>query len=142
NVFHRDDPKAVRVASCLARVVPGWHKESVHMRTAGTERLLLDAADRQHSSVEAELTGRRDLVPARDVAPELLEDLERECEPGRGTADPLGVDRDLHGQSNLEVVRREDAENRLVRVAVLCLGRFCRVSVRLVSALANLDTID
>src|SRR5438105_6570843 len=92
--LHRDDAQPLRVLPRVARVLPRRDEEGIHTRGARTDRLLLDAADRVHGAVRPDLAGRRDPVPVVDVAAELLEDLEREGEPGGGAADTVGVERD------------------------------------------------
>src|SRR5215218_8021065 len=115
-VLHRDDPQPVRVAPRLTRVRTGRHQEDVHTRAANAERLLLHAADRAHCAVRTELPGGRDLVAVGDVAPELLEEVEREREAGGGSADAARVDLDLDRQRHVERVAGGDADERPVRV--------------------------
>src|SRR6266566_8417707 len=77
--LHRDDPQATRVALRVAGVVPiDRHEEDVDVRFSRSDRLLLDAADPGHRSVELDLTGGCDLVAVIDVASFLLQKLERE----------------------------------------------------------------
>src|SRR2546423_11405343 len=93
--LHRDDSKPVRILPRGACVRPRRDEEDVHTRLARADRLLLDGANRQHAAVELELARCGDLVAAVDVVPELLRQVEREGEPGRGAADAAGVDANL-----------------------------------------------
>src|SRR3954451_8356555 len=81
-ILHSDDLQPVCVAPGLLGVLPSGHQKCVHMRFARADRLLLDAADRPDRAVREDLARRGDLVAAHDVPPELLEDVEREREPG------------------------------------------------------------
>ena len=85
----------MRIALRIARVVPiDWHQEHVDVRFSHADRLLFDAADSGHRSVELDLARRCDLVAVIDVASLFLQQLEREREAGGGPPDVSGVDRD------------------------------------------------
>src|SRR5439155_10589290 len=90
-VLHRDDSKAVGVPPCLGRVVPSRHEENPDPGLANSDRLLLDPANRLDGAVELDPPRSRDPVAVVDVAAELLEQVEREGEAGRGAADAAGV---------------------------------------------------
>ena len=57
---------------------------------------------------EKDLAGRGDLVPVDDVAPELLDHLEREREPRRRPADVAGVDRHVDREVDVSAGTGED----------------------------------
>src|SRR3954451_12319409 len=100
----------MRVALCNLRVVPiGRDEERVDMRLTGADRLLLDAADLGHRSVELDLARGRDLEPVVDVAAALLEDLEREGEPRRRAADVPEVEPDLEGETGSDHLEGDEA---------------------------------
>src|SRR5207248_10571234 len=92
--LHRDDADVSGMAFRLTCVIPSGHEEDVNMGVVGARDLLADPSDRPDGSVEADLAGGRHPVAVVDVAAELLHHLEREREPGRGTADLAQVDAD------------------------------------------------
>src|SRR5712691_13074605 len=109
---HRHDPEAAGIAPCLRSVFPSRHEEEVDPRAANPDRLLLEAADGGHGAVELELTGGGDSAAVVDVPTQLLEDVECEWEPGRGTADVSGVDLDLERELDERRLLNEDADDR------------------------------
>ena len=98
---HRHDPHGSRRTSeprlrCPQPGPTGCPHASASLRSSSARPRRSGAP-----AVELELARRRDLVAAVDVASELLHDLEREGEPGRGADDGAGAD--LHGERQLDV---------------------------------------
>ena len=120
-ILHRDDPQAVRVALRVARIVPICrHQEDVDVSPTGADRLLLDAADPGHPAVELNHARGCDLVAVVDVASPLLEQLEREGQTSRRTADAAEVEADRKRKVDAEGLCRQEADQgalRLRRVA-------------------------
>src|SRR5918995_6841048 len=80
----------------------GRDQEQFRSRLAGGHRLLLGAADGAHGAVAADGPGDRDLLAAGQVpGAELVQDREREREPGRRATDASGVDLDVHREVEL-----------------------------------------
>src|SRR6476661_8903901 len=103
----------MRVALRIARVVPiDRYQEHVDVRFSYTDRLLLDAADSGHRSVELDLTCRGDLVAVIDVASLFFQQLEREGQAGRRPAHPAEVELDRERQLNVQGLDRQDADDR------------------------------
>src|SRR5207245_8539938 len=115
--------KAVPVALRIARIVPiRGNQEDIDVSSARPDRLLLDAADPRHAPVELDHAGGRNLVTVVDVAPSLLEQLERERQSGRRTAHAAEVEADRKRKAHAERLRRQNADQgslRLRRVACL-----------------------
>ena len=102
---------------------PACRRASAAFSPAGTRKtsapdaprpdhLLLHAADREHVAVELDLARRRHLEPAVDVAAQLLDDVEREREPGRGAADAGQVDLDVDRQLDVRELLDLDPDDR------------------------------
>ena len=84
---------------------------------ARADRLLLHAADRPDGAVRVDRAGRGDPVAVVDVAAELLHQIEREGEPGRGAADAVGVDPDRERELRLLRLRDADPDQGALLVA-------------------------
>ena len=108
----------MRVALRVLGVVPiDGHEEGVDVCLACPDRLLLDAADARHASVELDLAGRRDLQPVVDVAAALLEELEGEREACRRAADVTSeVEVDGERQTGVDDFDRGEPDQRPARV--------------------------
>ena len=100
----------------LCCVVPSGDEEDVRAGTARPDHLLLDAADRDHIAVQLDRSGGRDLEPAIDVAAQLLDDVERECEPRRRAADAAEVDLDVDRQPDVRGLLDLDSDDRPARL--------------------------
>ena len=70
------------MAACLRRVIPSRDEEHIGVGAPGADHLLLDAADWGNRSVELDLARRRNLEASVDAAPQLVDDIEGEGEPG------------------------------------------------------------
>ena len=106
-ILHRNDPKAVRVALRIAGIVPiGRNQEDVDVSPTRPDRLLLDAADPRHPSIKLEHAGGRHLVAVVDIAPALLEELERERQARRRTAYAPEIEADRKRKADTERLRR------------------------------------
>ena len=109
-----------RVLLGVGRVF-GRHHEVRDVRAVDRGHLLFDAADLAHRPVGRDRSGGRDLLAARQVTRrQLVEQTEREREPGTRPADALRVDRHVERQRRVvEPVVGADAEetrSRLVRM--------------------------
>ena len=88
---------------------PQPDEEDVGLRLPDPDRLLLRAADRADGAVELE-PRRGDDVTAIDIAPELLEDVQREREARRWAADVAEVDVDVNRQLDPRVLADPDPD--------------------------------
>src|SRR6266545_7423975 len=133
----------MRVALGLLRVVPiDRHEEGVDMGLAGPDRLLLDAADPRHRSVELDLAGRGDLQPVVDVAAALLEDLERKREADQRTAHlALQVEVDRKRKPGLDELDGGEADERPARDLIVCDRADPKVEALRTSAHADPDDV-
>ena len=113
-------PATARGVGEVLRRLRGGHEEVVQPGLADGRRLLHEAADGADIAVEVDRAGHRHVGAAEQVARrQLVDQREREGQPGARATDLPGVDADLEGQVHrpgVEGVVADDRRSRVRRV--------------------------
>src|SRR5712692_1098669 len=106
----------VACATASIRNLRGRDDHERDMIGARRNRLLLDPADRSDRAVRLDGPGDRNLLAAGEVTGrEIVDDREREREPGRRSTHSLRVDAHIDRELVADQVERSDTETRGAR---------------------------